>query len=947
MKRRVWPFILGALAALAVAAAPLQQRNVTYQRYDVVIDVQRDGSLLVTETYELRFEGEFRTGFAEIPLDNVTDIVDVTVREGERPYVQGGYATGTFTLERGYDAIRVNWEYEATSGTEVRTFTVAYRVLGGLWVYPDFDWLMWQAVPADRSGIPTEASKVTVRLPAPVDEEQLVVNSRGIDATATVVDATTVVFESRGSLRQNTAFEVEVGFPHGMTSAGISDWQKRADETAADYRWTDVTVDLAVAQDGSVTVHERHALDVKSGYLYSGYRIIPWLYLDGIESVSVESAGQSFQFSSSPCESCYVVEEKPRQPDWVLFDGEQVVIDSDRAGVTLVEWSFPPLGAGDTGAFDLRYSATGAVRVLSDTQEINWTVVFADRGVPVEGATLNVTLPPSVAPDQITISGGTPTVRSDDVLQVHHDGPVPEGRPWSVLIQMPPGTTAAKKPIWQQQLEQQLRKEQAHFESAQQAAVRTARWQVALGALGCLFPILGLAGVVAAWYVWGRDRAAPPVAAYLTEPPSDLPPGIVAYLVDEEPTVKGVLADLLRLATLGLISVDLQKEDFLVQLNWPNKLEDGETFRVGDGEPVALSQHERTLFNLLVERITELGAGTDQVDEAGQRPVAFSKIQRAFLRELPTIYEQMGKAAAQYFSVLPETARRRWTRIGQAVVVAAITLGLAALCSSTTLGWPALAPPVGLMVVGLMFMGASRWMPQRTTLGIEEAAKWRAFRRYLKNLKQFGDLEDAQVVLDDHFPYAVALGVDEIVLRQAEKMDAQVPIWMVPVPVQVGPPSVAPRSQRSLRDLVEGTQHGPASTVGDARPVEGRPSPTGRPAGANLSLQGLSDNLSRSLNNASRSLSSLLNTAAGRQDDIDSPVGVREKGASEATQIPRTAGTSTMKILSDILKESSSGGGGGGFSGGSFRSSSWGGSRSRSSSSSSRRSGGGGSRGFG
>ncbi len=962
MHRRVLILAVAALVLLSLAAVPDPQRSVTYERYDVAIEIQRDGSLLVTETYQLRFQGEFRTGFAEIPLDNVTDIVDVVVREGNRTYMEGGSGAGTFSLERGFDAIRVDWEYEPTDGTETRTFAVEYRVLGGLWIYPDTDWLAWKAVPADRSGIPTEASRVTVRLPSPdpghpLHPDDLIANTKGIEATTEVIDARTIVFESVGDVPDGMGFEVLVGFPHGMTEAQVTDWQRRADEAITSYRWTDLSVDLTIAKDGSLTVNEKYEWAVDVGHLYSGYRIISRLYLDDIRDVTVQSADQMFRYSETPCEYCYVVEEEPGRDDWARFDGQQVVIDRDRAGSTLIEWAFPSINTGETGSFEVRYTALGAARVLSDTQEINWTAVFADRDVPVEAAALNLHLPPGVDAEDVTISGGPTTVQTDGTLTVRHEGPVPEGTPWSVAIQMPENATTAKKPVWQSQLEQTLQEEQAHIAAAREKAVRVARWQVGLGALGGLLPVIGLTGVLGAWYIWGRDRTASPVASYLTEPPSDLPPGIVAYLVDEKPTVKGVLADLLHLATLGLITVDLQKEDFTVRLNWQREIDEDEAIRIANGEPVDLSEHERTLFNVLVERITAIARQSDQRDTAVDAEIPFSKIEQSFLHELPTIYQEMGEAASRYFSVLPETARRRWRWAGQVVVLAAGGLGLVGLCGMTALGWPVCAPPIGLTTVGLMLMGISRWMPQRTTLGIEEAARWRAFRRYLKNLKAFGDLEAAQAVLDRYFPYAVAMDVDEIVLRQAETMEARLPIWMVPTPVDVqkgaaGRTTAGPGSGRPWGERVTDGLRPPRPTGTSTRAAGARPSLSERPAGADLSLQGLSDRLSRSLNRASRSLSSLLNTAVGDVDDIDSPFEVAVKGAGKATTLTWKAGTSTMRVLSDILEESSSGGGGGGFSGGGFRSSSWssggssfgGGSSSYSGGS---RSGGGGSRGFG
>ena len=951
MNRRWLSYLLVAVAVLTLGAAPQPQRSVTYERYDVDIHIQPDGSLLVSETYQMRFEGEFRSGFAEIPVDFVTDIVDIRVREGDEIYQAHGSGPGTFMVERQFDAILVEWEYRPTSGTEVRTFTVEYRVLGGLWVYPNRHLLYWTAVPADRGGIPTQASRLTVLLPAPVDPGDLTTDTEGVDATASIVDEQTVVFESQAPIPDGTPFEVLISFPDELGVAAVPDWQRRIDEQQTSYYWDAFDVALTVRSDGSLHVTEEQTLYVDEGILYHGYRTVPWLYLDGIADIEVRADDRQLQFSATPCEYCYVVEEKPPYGEWVSFDGRQLVIREDLVGSTLIEWAFPALVGGESATFQLEYTVLGAVRVLSQTQEIAWTAVFADRDAPVQAASLELRLPPDLSPEDVTVGGVTPTLQPDGSLRLSHDGPVPAGQPWSVRIRMPADATTAAPPIWQGQLEAQLQREQARIEAEQAAAVRRARSQLALGALGCLFPLLGLAGVITAWYTWGRDRAAPPVAAYLTAPPSDLPPGLVAYLVDEKPTVKGVLASLIHLATLGLVTVDLQRKDLTVQLNWTREIEAGETIQVSDGEEVTLAEHKRILFNVLVRRVREIVGQGDEEQELQAQTVPFSQIQQAFTTALPTIYEQMGEEASEYFSTLPQTARRRWRWFGEMVIIAGGVVGLLSLCGITSVGLVACLPPIGLALVGVMLMVVSRWMPQRTTLGIEEAARWQAFRRYLRNLQEFGDLESAQAVLDRYFSYAVALDVETIVLRQAEKMAARVPIWMVPVPIRVGPTVATAPGRPGLRGLVARELSMPKPGTEAPQTAKVRPSLAQRPVGADVTLQGLSDNLSRSLNQASRSLGSLLNTAVGEVGATSSPLEVVVKGAGTATRMSWKAGTSTMKVLGDILDESSSGGGGGGFgggrsSGGGFRSTSWSGSRSRSTSRPAGRSGGGGRRGF-
>ena len=168
----------------------------------------------------------FRTGFAEIPLGHVIDIVDVQVWEGDQAYTQGGYGAETFSIDRERDSIFVEWEYEPTSGVEVRTFTVGYRVMGGLWIYPDRDLVSWTVVPKDRGGIPVETSRVTVRLPAPVESADLTITSYGVEETLEITSTRMIVFEAP---YLPVSVVTNGDQARGMT---IVDWMKQTGEPA-------------------------------------------------------------------------------------------------------------------------------------------------------------------------------------------------------------------------------------------------------------------------------------------------------------------------------------------------------------------------------------------------------------------------------------------------------------------------------------------------------------------------------------------------------------------------------------------------------------------------------------------------------------------------------------------------------------------------------------------
>jgi hypothetical protein len=603
-----------------------------------------------------------------------------------------------------------------------------------------------------------------------------------------------------------------------------------------------------------------------------------------------------------------------RSDTWVTYDSESydLIFDDRAAGDVTVAWSYPPLVRGESTTFSVRYRVDGAIQILDDGQRLRWTAVHADRQAPVESAVVYVYLPDSINANSVRITGGPVERQEDGALRVAYNGEVVPGQAWEITVDMPRNATTASAPIWQQEIE-------AKLAQAERARVADARISLGFGTATFLFLVLGIAGIYLIWYTWGRDKPLPEAADYLTEPPSTLPPGIVAYLLDEQPTTKGAMAALFHLASLGFLELDL---------------ENGLSVRKVANPPMsaeALPNHLRKLL-----------ASLDPVLDPEQ-DVPFNKIEPRFIQSLPVFYAEMGEQVAPFFDALPGQSRRRWLSWGQWGVILGVILALfLAMGYADRIGWLALGPALAFFIFGLGLVWVSRHMPRRTDSGVEEAQRWRAFKRYLSNLKQYAGVEDAQKILDRYFAYAVALDVEEVVLNTAAEMGTRIPTW------SYGP--VLRRTQAGRSSLPSSSQ--PATTGGSL----GLPQPTAseRPVltapqsrSIGTTLNEASRNLGLRLNQSSAQLGRVLSTAAG---DPSTARGATKEGSA-----------STLDILGQILRDSSAGGGSSRHSGGrSSHSSSWGSSRSsssrssfsrssssRSSSSSSRRSSGGGRRGFG
>ena len=73
-------------------AAPAGAKSYTLPAADVVVRVQRDGSLLVEETIAFAFSGSFSGAFRELPLRPGETLDRVGVSEGGNAYTGGACA---------------------------------------------------------------------------------------------------------------------------------------------------------------------------------------------------------------------------------------------------------------------------------------------------------------------------------------------------------------------------------------------------------------------------------------------------------------------------------------------------------------------------------------------------------------------------------------------------------------------------------------------------------------------------------------------------------------------------------------------------------------------------------------------------------------------------------------------------------------------------------------
>src|SRR5690606_30650144 len=263
----------------------------------------------------------------------------------------------------------------------------------------------------------------------------------------------------------------------------------------------------------------------------------------------------------------------------------------------------------------------------------------------------------------------------------------------------------------------------------------------------------------------GRDPKIGPVPEYLTEPPSELPPAVVGSLLDERADVRDVMSTIIDLAQRGYIVIEEEQSPGLLGIGRSSEF----TFKRTDKPMTGLRAFERRVMQ--------------NIFSGKKMERSLSSLKNRFYSVIPKVQDELYDELVKegLFDAKPSTTRNTWSTIG------IILLGLA-FVGVFMLG-PVVAPlspmfaclPAAIGLTGLVALIAGQHMPAKTRKGAEEAAKWNAFREYLRNLEKYSDVEDAVVHFSDYLPYAVAFGLDRSWMQKFRRVEyVPIPPWYYP-----------------------------------------------------------------------------------------------------------------------------------------------------------------------
>jgi uncharacterized protein (TIGR04222 family) len=225
MNRKLLTALSAALlVALLLAGTALADKSYRAERFDVQIDLQADGSALVTETVEFYFEGgDFTYAFRDISVTE-TDGISFIEAYMDRVPMPPGTQAGQVEVAGG-NPLKVTWHFAPTSGPHL--FTVRYRAAGVV-RKGDADTVIWRAIPEDHD-YSIARSTITITYPSQASLLQQPTLSRSYETSS----ADHTVTLTTGSLGQDEQLLVTASFASGSLTQNTPAWQIRKSEVQA------------------------------------------------------------------------------------------------------------------------------------------------------------------------------------------------------------------------------------------------------------------------------------------------------------------------------------------------------------------------------------------------------------------------------------------------------------------------------------------------------------------------------------------------------------------------------------------------------------------------------------------------------------------------------------------------------------------------------------------
>ena len=493
---------------------------------------------------------------------------------------------------------------------------------------------------------------------------------------------------------------------------------------AKDYTADRFDASIVVREGGSLIVTETVTFKFVGGPFTYVFRDIPTDKTDGIAITSASMDDQTMQHGTG--------------------SGQVEITDGNPVKVT---WHFAPV-SDQTHTFILTYQVLGVFQKAQDADVLNWNALPTNYGYAIRSSTITVSYPEQAVlidtPEVVQGSALMTTTPGKVVFSAHDLKP---NSRLEIGLKFRSGSVITKAPQWQQLQEQAI------------ALIPP----FLLGGLAIF--VFGSLSLI--WY-YRRYRRRPYFIEAetfpVTTPPDDIPPAIAGALLNQTPNWNNALStlfDLARREVLSISQTDQPKKwykpnpEFLIELQ---------------AQPPDLRPHELGLLALLFEKKKGMESST-----------SISNISRTYTSRYKRFNDPLKQemVAMGLIDTERQHIRRRFLVMSLLLLILGCIAMLLCLHFGIPVGtWPIVFLPLG--VIGISVTVAVLWSMFSTLSdkGVQDAASWKAFSRYLRDITHGKELDILPGVFDRYLIYAATFGLAEKWVKYFQKQGmAVVPPW--------------------------------------------------------------------------------------------------------------------------------------------------------------------------
>ena len=437
----------------------------------------------------------------------------------------------------------------------------------------------------------------------------------------------------------------------------------------------------------------------------------------------------------------------------IALDGATVPYVSRRSGADqYLRIGDPDRTITGTHAYRIAYTVRRALLFHDSYLQLYWNVTGNDWEIPIRRATAILSLPAGTSLENVSATSyagpegsaglGQPSTVDAAGRLLFTAGTLNPGSGLTIDVSIPRTLLPITPPTFAEKLGRFL-------------------WDNKLTAL----PIATLVFMTVLWFRVGKDPRKGVIAPAF-EPPSGLGPGAAGVLVDDRMDLRDVSAMVIGLAVGGYLTIreDSPEGDSIVDKAraWIGGSTSHYAFVRGRRSPDDLSAAEHALYDAIFP-------------DAETKETSLDALENRFYKHLPTLRLRLFDEliAKKLYARNPERTRASYAGWAGALIAAGAGLGVV---------FASIYAGVALAASGLVVLAFAPIMPRKTTSGTAALVEVLGLSEYIQRAEVDRiEFTDAPAKSPERFekllPYAVALGLTTIWVRQFEGLLREPPQW--------------------------------------------------------------------------------------------------------------------------------------------------------------------------